>query len=373
MKRGRSMLRHTPLNEVHKAAGARMVEFGGWEMPVQYSGVLVEHRAVRTKAGLFDLSHMGELFVSGPEAFDALQAVTTNDLSTLEVGQAQYTLLCVPSGGILDDILVYRQAEGYLLVVNAANTHKDLAWLQENLKGDVRVEDRGPQTALIALQGPLAEQILQSVTSATMDGLYGFEWMDGNVAGVPSIISRTGYTGEDGFELYFPSDEAASVWEALMAAGTPLGMLPVGLGARDTLRLEARLTLYGNDIDEGTTPFEAGLGFFVKLDKPNFIGRESLLAQKEAGVSRRLVAFVVEGRGIPRPGYSICDEQGTPIGTVTSGSFSPTLEKDIGMGYVKTSVAKPGSRLFIDIRGKARPAGIIKGRFVQGHTKRRPA
>ncbi|MGI6609013.1 MAG: glycine cleavage system aminomethyltransferase GcvT [Limnochordia bacterium] len=367
------MLRRTPLNEIHRAAGARMVEFGGWDMPVQYSGVLAEHRTVRTKAGMFDLSHMGELLVSGPDALHALQTVTTNDLSTLGAGQAQYTMLCVPSGGILDDILVYRVAEGYLLVVNAANTEKDIAWLQEHLKGEVRLEDRSEQTALIALQGPLAEQILQSVTSASLSELYSFEWMNGSVASVPSIISRTGYTGEDGFELYFPADEAAGVWEALMSVGTPLGMVPVGLGARDTLRLEARLTLYGNDIDEETTPLEAGLGFFVKLDKPDFIGREALLAQKEAGVSRRLVAFVVEGRGIPRHGYSICDEQGTPIGTVTSGSFSPTMEKDIGMGYVETSLAKAGSRIFIDVRGKARPAEIIKGRFVQGHTRRRPS
>ena len=365
------MLKRTPLYDVFKAAVAKMVEFGVWEMPVHYSGVLVEHRTVRTKAGMFDLSHMGELMVSGPDAMQALQAVTTNDLSTLEEGRAQYSILCLPNGGIIDDILVYRLPEGYLLVVNAANTEKDIKWLQEQLKGDVKLEDRSAETALIAVQGPLAEEILQKLTSISLDELYSFEWTSGDVAGVACMISRTGYTGEDGYELYFAAERAVKVWEALMEVGTPLGMVPVGLGARDTLRLEARLTLYGNDIDETTTPLEAGLGFFVKLDKPEFIGREALLAQREEGVPRRLVAFVMEGRGIPRKGYPIRDEQGNEIGVVTSGSFSPTLEKDIGMGYVKASLADAGSRIFIDIRGKYRPAEIIKGRFVQGHTRRR--
>lgn len=309
--------------------------------------------------------------VSGPDALQALQAVTTNDLSTLDEGRAQYSILCLPDGGIIDDILVYRLPEGYLLVVNAANTDKDIEWLRQHLKGDVRLEDRTPETALIAVQGPLAEAILQKLTSVALSELYSFEWTPGDVAGVPCMISRTGYTGEDGFELYFAAERAVDVWEALTEAGAPLGMVPVGLAARDTLRLEARLTLYGNDIDETTTPLEAGLGFFVKLEKPDFIGREALLAQREAGVLRRLVAFVMEGRGIPRSGYPIRDEQGNDIGVVTSGSFSPTLEKDIGMGYVQTSSANAGSRIFIDIRGKARPAEIIKGRFVQGHTRRR--
>ncbi len=348
-----------------------MVEFGGWEMPVQYTGVLDEHRTVRTKAGMFDLSHMGELLVSGPDALEALQAVTTNDLTSLKEGEAQYTLLCRPSGGIVDDILVYRLDEGYLLVVNAANTEKDVAWLREHLQGDVALEDQTETTALIAVQGPESERIVQSLTEADLNGLYSFEWMKATVAGVDSIISRTGYTGEDGFELYFPTEAAVGMWRALLEAGAPMGLIPVGLGARDTLRLEARLTLYGNDIDEETTPLEAGLAFFVKFDKPDFLGREALLIRKNRGVARRLVAFVVEGRGIPRHGYPLLDEQGNQIGVVTSGSFSPTLEKDIGMGYVVTDQAKPGNKIQVDIRGKGRPAEIIKGRFLTGRTRRR--
>lgn len=364
------MPKRTPLYDVHVAAGARIIEFAGWEMPVQYRGVLEEHRAVRGRAGMFDLCHMGELFVSGPDALPALQAITTNDLSRLALGRAQYTLLCLPTGGIVDDVMIYRLDEGYLMVVNAANAGKDARWVAEHLQGQVSLEDRSDQTALIAVQGPAAETIVQGVTSACLAELPSFAFTTGTVAGTSAVISRTGYTGEDGFEIYLSSVRAKEVWTALMAAGEPVGMVPVGLGARDTLRLEARLCLYGNDIDETTTPLEAGLGFFVKLDKGPFTGRDALLQQSKEGVPRRLVAFVVEGRGIPRHGYTILSAEGSPIGTVTSGSFSPTLQRDIGMGYVTSEYATAGTSLAIDVRGRARPAKVIKGRFVESHTRR---
>lgn len=365
------MAKRTPLYDVHVAAGARMIEFGGWEMPVQYSGVLEEHRAVRSNAGIFDLSHMGELLVSGPDALPALQALTTNDLSLLQIGQAQYSLLCLPTGGVVDDIVIYRRPNDYMVVVNAANIAKDAAWLTSHLSGQVILENRSAETALIAVQGPAAAKIVEAVAGVKLDHLYAFEWTTAKIAGVEAVLARTGYTGEDGFELFLPTSAAQAVWHMLMEEGSPLGMVPVGLGARDTLRLEARLSLYGNDITESTTPLEAGLGYFVKLDKGEFVGRTALLAQKEQGLRRRLVGFVVKERGIPRHGYRLLAPDNTTIGEVTSGSFSPTLGKDIGLGYVTIEHASPGSQIQVDIRGKGRAAEVVQGRFVEARTRRR--
>lgn len=366
------MPKRTALYEAHVAAGARMIEFAGWEMPVQYAGVLEEHKTVRELAGLFDLSHMGELFLSGPDALAALQYLTTNDVAKIAVGQAQYSLLCLPDGGIIDDVVIYRLADGYMMVVNAANTEKDVAWIQKNLRGDVTFTDRSADTALLAVQGPLAAEILSKLTTADLAALYSFEACCGQVAGVDAIISRTGYTGEDGFELYFPASHAARLWDELMRVGKPLGLVPVGLGARDTLRLEARLTLYGNDLDETTTPLEAGLGYFVRLEKEEFIGKEALVAQKAAGTTRKLVGFVMQERGIPRHGYPLLSADGEKVGVVTSGSVSPSTGKEIGLGYVQSGLAVPGNTIYVDVRGKARAAEIIKGRFVEARTRRRP-
>jgi len=365
-------MKRTPLFQVHQAAGARLIEFAGYEMPVQYSGVLEEHRTVRLKAGIFDLSHMGEFLFTGPEALGALQRLLTNDLSKLEVGGAQYSLLCLENGGIVDDVIVFRLAQGYLMVVNAANIAKDLDWIKAHLPEGVHLEDQSEDTALIAVQGPEAARIVQALTSLALDGLYSFEAAEDQVAGKKALIARTGYTGEDGFEIYLGAADAVAVWEALMAVGQPLGLVPVGLGARDTLRLEAGLTLYGHEIDERTTPLEAGLGYFVRFEKGDFLGKEALLKQKAEGVKQKLVAFTVEGRGIPRQGYPLLAPDGSVIGRVTSGSFSPTLERDIGMGYVQTAFAAPGTLIGVDIRGKARPAEVIKGRFVPSRTRRRP-
>ena len=365
------MSKCTPLYSWHQAAGARLIEFGGWQMPVQYVGVLEEHKAVRTKAGLFDLSHMGELYFRGPAALSTLQELTSNDVSQLQVGQAQYSLLCRPEGGIVDDILVYRLPDEYLMVVNAANIDKDVAWINEHLQPGVVMDNRSASTALIAIQGPLAAEILQQLTSCPLEQLYAFEASSGQVAGYEALISRTGYTGEDGFELYLAADAALPVWEELIKAGTPQGMMPIGLGARDTLRLEARLTLYGNDIDDTTSPYEAGLGYFVRLEKGEFSGSATLAAQKAVSPAKKLVAFIVSDRGIPRHGYSILASTGEVIGQVTSGTYSPTLEKDIGMGYVAAEYAAPGTLIGIDVRGKARPAAVIKGRFVPSQGRRR--
>jgi len=367
------MSKRTPLYDIHVAAGARIIDFAGWQMPVQYTGVLEEHRGVRSRAGLFDLSHMGELFFSGPKALAALQQLTTNDVSLLTVGQAQYSLLCRDDGGIVDDVIIYRLNEGYMMVVNAANIDKDVAWISARLPAGATMEDRSDNTALIAIQGPSAAAIMQKCTEYPLDNLYAFEAAQAKIGDAEVLLSRTGYTGEDGFEVYIYDNTYASViWESLMKAGEPEGLLPVGLGARDTLRLEARLTLYGNDIDETTSPLEAGLGFFIRFDKGDFIGRAALAAQKAEGLKRRLVAFNVAGRGIPRHGYALYSPSGAQIGQVTSGSYAPSLERDIGMGYVLTKFATPGSLIAVDVRGKARPAEIVKGRFMPANTRRRP-
>jgi aminomethyltransferase len=353
-------LRRTPLYAVHRAAGARMVPFGGWEMPVQYSSILDEHRAVRTRAGLFDVSHMGEVELLGPGALALVQRLVTNDVERLAPDQALYSPMCTPEGGIIDDLLVYRMGDRLMLVVNAANTAEDLAWIREHAGGDVQVVDRSMEIALLALQGPRAQEILQRLTSVTLSSLrYYWFRQDIEVAGRRGVVSRTGYTGEDGFEIYVDARDAVHVWNALFDAGRPSGLLPAGLGARDTLRLEAGYLLHGNDMDKTTTPLEAGLGWTVKLGKGEFIGADVLASQKEAGIARRLIGFTLAERAIARHGFPI-RRDGANIGRVTSGSFGPTVEKSIGLGYVPPRDAAPGEPIAVEIRGRAAPGVVTK-------------
>lgn len=358
-------LKRTPLHAVHVAAGARMVPFGGWDMPVQYAGIIEEHRAVRTRAGLFDVSHMGEVNLSGPGAVAFVQRLVTNDLARTAVGQAMYTPMCTPEGGIIDDLLVYHLGDGrYMAVVNAANTDGDLAWMRSHLPGSgVTLADVSAETALLALQGPRAPAILARLTREPVDLIKYYWFREGvEVAGRRAIVSRTGYTGEDGFELYVAAEDAVHLWQAILEAGRPDGIMPAGLGARDTLRLEAGLLLHGNDMDTTTTPMEVGLAWTVKLQKGDFIGADVLRRQKAEGTSRRLCGFVLEDRAIARHGFSVAID-GKPAGVVTSGSFGPTVEKNIGLAFVPPSHAAPGSRIAVEIRGRAVPAAIVKTPF----------
>ncbi len=356
-------LKRTPLHGEHVRLGARMVPFAGFEMPVQYTGLMEEHRAVRERAGLFDVSHMGEIFVRGPRALEFVQRISCNDHSKMTVGRAQYTGLMAPQGTFVDDMLVHKMAEDeYLLVVNAANLEKDFAYLEELASDEegVRVENESGRWAQVAFQGPLAAEILQPLVDVDLAAIRYYRFVNGKVLGHEAIVARTGYTGEDGFELYTAPDPAPEIWRAILEAGKDRGVLPAGLGARDTLRLEAGMCLYGNDIDETTTPLEAGLGWIVKLDKGDFIGRDILERQAEEGVERRLVGFEVTGRGIARHGYAVAlEEGGEPVGTVTSGTHSPTLGKAIGMAYVPADSAEPGTPLFIEIRKRWTPAVVV--------------
>lgn len=361
-----SGLKETPLASVHRALGARMIEFAGWHMPVQYTGIVAEHQAVRSSAGLFDLSHMGELWITGPDALANVQFLTTNDASRLKPGMAQYTFLTNEAGGIVDDLILYCTAPNeYLLVVNAANTEKDRTWITERLKGNAAIDDRSDSTALIAVQGPSAQRVLSSLTDADLAAIKSFRFVNAELAGVEVLLARTGYTGEDGFECILAADQAHALWNRLMEAGEPYGLVPVGLGARDTLRLEASLPLYGNELTDETTPYEAGLGSFVKLDKGDFVGRAALAVQKEQGPRRRLVGFVMEERGIPRHGYPIMDEAGRSIGRVTSGSHAPSLGRDVGLGYVATEFARADQPIWIEVRSRKLRARIVEGRLLQ--------
>jgi aminomethyltransferase len=363
-------LRRTPLYERHRQLGAKMVPFSGWEMPVQYEGILAEHHAVRTAAGLFDVTHMGRVEIHGPDAIRFLNYLTVNDVERLDVYQSQYTVACYEHGGIVDDLLVYRCPDRMLVVLNAGNRAKDLAWLHEHrMSFDVRIVDLSDETALIALQGPGAQGALEKLTALPLDGLLFHRFFEGTVAGVPARVFRTGYTGEDGFEIWYPADKATVVWDALLEAGGGSGLRPCGLGARDTLRLEAGLCLYGHEIDETTNPLEAGLGWITRLKKPDFIGRAALLDIRSAGLSRRLAGFRVLERGIPRQGYVILSE-GRPVGVCVSGTMSPTLGYGIGTGYVPIHLAEPGSRLDIDIRGRHLPAEVVKLPFYAAGSRR---
>ena len=357
----------TPLHSRHVELGARMAPFAGFDMPVQYSGIIDEHMAVRQKAGMFDVSHMGEVRVTGPNAAAFVQRLVTNDITSLYDGKALYTVMCRADGRIVDDLLVYRlDEEDFLLVINASNIESDFAWMKHNNEADADLSNISDEVGLIALQGPAAFQILEKATGFDASGLKYYHFERTRLLGLYNVmVSRTGYTGEAGVELYCDAPDTVAFWDALMVAGTPLGLKPAGLGARDTLRLEAGFCLYGNDITEDTNPLEAGLGWLTKLDAGDFIGRDALVKIKETGPERRLVGFVVSERGIPRAGYDICEPGGSVIGTVTSGSQSPILEQGIGLGYVPNDprFTQPGSAIAISVRGRMLGAEVRKPPF----------
>jgi aminomethyltransferase len=360
-------LQRTALLDVHIALGAKIVPFAGFEMPVYYKGIVAEHTAVRERVGIFDVSHMGEVLVRGPRALEFVQKITVNDASALAVGQAQYSAMCLESGGIIDDLLVYKRGENdFLLVINASNIAKDFAWMQANALDGVELENVSDSYTLLAVQGPRAVELLQKLTSVDLNGIAYYYFVEGELAGERMIISRTGYTGELGFELYLPSDKSTSekVWNAIMEAGAEFGIEPTGLGARDTLRLEMGYCLYGNDIDETTNPIEAGLGWITKVNKGEFNGRDAIVKVKEEKPKRKLVAFEMNERAIPRGHFAI-KADGNDIGEVTSGTSSPTLGKGIGMGYVATEFAQVGNTIGIAIRDKVIPATIVKLPFVK--------
>jgi aminomethyltransferase len=356
-------LRRTPLYEKHVALGAKIVPFAGYEMPIQYEGIVAEHRAVRSAAGLFDLSHMGEFLFQGRGASALVDRLVSSDIAGLAVGQARYGLLTNERGTIVDDVIVYRTADTeYLMVVNAANIAKDRAHVLGHLDKDVVFDDRSLETALVAIQGPRAVGILGSTTSTDVRALPTFGVTRARVAGVGATVARTGYTGEDGFEVFVPGSDAERVWDALLAAGGAAGIKPIGLGARDTLRLEARFSLYGNEIDETTDPIEAGLGWTCKLDKV-FIGRDQIAAKKAQGPSRKIAGLVVEG-GVARHGHEVASG-GEVVGQVTSGTYGPTVEKNIALAYVPTALSKVGTTLAVRIRGKDVPATVVKTPFYR--------
>ncbi len=367
--------RRTALFEEHLAAGGRMVEFAGWEMPVQYTGLVDEHHAVRQRAGLFDVSHMGEIVIAGPGAFQFLQRVSCNDHTKMVVGRAQYTGLMYPQGTFVDDVLVHKMAEDeYLLVVNAANRSKDAAYLEELARHehDVEVTDVSDRWSQIALQGPLARDVLQPLAECDLGDLKYYRFVHSEVAGTPALVARTGYTGEDGFEIYVDPDSARPVWRAVLEAGTPHGVLPAGLGARDTLRFEAGMCLYGQDIDDSTTPLEAGLGWIVKLDKGDFIGRDVLERQAEEGIDRKLSGLEMIERGIARHGYPVLltDETEEPAGLVTSGTQSPTLGKALAMAYLPVDAAEIGREVFVQVRNRRVRARVVDLPFYSRKKKK---
>jgi aminomethyltransferase len=366
-------LKRTPLFDEHVKLGARIVPFAGWEMPVQYAGISAEHQAVRERAGLFDVSHMGELELAGDGALALVNALVTNDVERAADGQAVYTVCCNEQGTILDDLIIYRRSASDVLVVcNASNRDKISAHFARAAEGKVAFRDVTDQTALIALQGPRAFDVLAAAESSLADlagTLASFRFRDAKIAGVSTTLARTGYTGEDGVELFAPWAEAARLWRALLAAGEGIGIAPTGLGARDTLRLEARLSLYGNDIDETTNPIEAGLSWTVKLDKPDFVGKQALLRIKEQGPTKKLVGFEMIGRGIARHGYPLLDADGTPIGICTSGAPSPTLGKSIGLGYLPAKKSEVGTEFLVDCRGKSVAAKVVKTPFYKRASK----
>lgn len=343
-----------------------MVDFAGWRMPVQYSGVMAEHAAVRERAGLFDVSHMGEIRLRGSDALANVQRLTVNDASLIEDGQAQYTAMVNEAGGIIDDLLVYRiAADEYLLVVNAGTTDKDHEWIVSHAEGDVTVVNESADWAQIAIQGPAAHTVLDQLVEEDLSAIGYYRFVISEYGGRPAIISRTGYTGEDGFEIYLAPALAADFADAILEAGDSGGVIPTGLGARDTLRLEAGMMLYGNDMDEGRTPIEAKLGWIVKPDKGDFIGRDVLVRQRAEGTVEKIVAFKAVGRGIPRHGYALLDGDGSRVGEVTSGTFGPTLKEGIGMGYVTSALATPDNQIFIEMRGKSIEARTVTSPFYR--------
>jgi aminomethyltransferase len=359
-------MKSTALSQKHIALGAKMIGFAGYNMPVSYSGLNDEHNTVRHAVGVFDVSHMGEFILKGEQALDLIQRVTSNDASVLVDGKAQYSCLPNGKGGIVDDLLVYRiDAATYMLVVNASNIDKDWNWIsQHNTKGG-EMKDISGQTSLLAIQGPKASDTLQKLTDVKLSDIPYYSFVKGKFCGIDNvIISNTGYTGAGGFEIYFGNEHAGKIWDAIFEAGKEFGIKPIGLGARDTLRLEMGFCLYGNDIDDTTSPLEAGLGWITKFTK-DFTDKEFLLKQKEQGLARKLVGFEMIDRGIPRHGYPIVDANGATVGVVTSGTQSPTLNKAIGMGYVKTGLAKPDTEIFVQIRDKNIKARVVKIPFLK--------
>jgi aminomethyltransferase len=365
-------LKRTPLFEVYKEYGGKTVDFGGWELPVQFSSIKEEHEAVRTKAGLFDVSHMGEIEVKGPDSLDYLQKLMTNDVSKLKNGGAQYTAMCYENGGTVDDLLVYKiEDDHYLLVVNASNIEKDFDWMQKHLEGNVKIENLSEGMAQIAIQGPKAEEILQKLSAEQDLGTIGFfkfsEEVDLN--GKKALVSRTGYTGEDGFEIYCDSNDAVSLWEEILEAGKEDGVIPCGLGARDTLRFEANLALYGQELSPEISPLEAGIGFAVKLNKEaDFIGKDALKQQKENGLPRKIVGIEMIDRGIPRHGYPVYKGD-VRIGEVTTGTQSPTLKKNIGLALIDTKETELGNEVEVEIRGKRLKAAVSATPFYKRDKK----
>ncbi|HVB38837.1 MAG TPA: glycine cleavage system aminomethyltransferase GcvT [Vicinamibacterales bacterium] len=362
-----SPLKRTPLHDKHLALGGRMVPFAGWEMPVEYSGIVDEHMAVRTKAGLFDVSHMGEIEIAGKDALAAVQRISSNDAAKLQIGQAQYAGLMTPQGTFVDDMLVYRMAPAhFMLVVNASNIDKDFAWIAEQVKpaGDAVAVNASARYALIAVQGPAARDIVQELTGVDLKTIKYYWFAHGEVAGVRGTISRTGYTGENGYEVFVPPAQAGRVWDALLQAGRPHGLIPAGLGARDTLRLEAAMRLYGNDIDDTTTVLDADLDWIVGWQKTDFIGKAALDAQKQVGVTRRIVGFEMIDRGIARHGYPV-EIDGKPAGTVTSGTQTPFLKKAIGMAYLPIASTSSGTEFDVIIRDRRVRARVVPMPFYK--------
>lgn len=364
-------MKRTPLYERHLALGGRMIDFGGWELPVQYQGIIKEHEQVRNAAGLFDVSHMGEITVKGPNALGFIQRMVTNDMSGAQDMQAVYSPMCDENGGVVDDLLIYRIGEeDYLLIVNAANTDKDYEWLCRHAPGRVELRNVSNEYAQLAIQGPNAERILQRLCGEPLEEIRFYRFRtDMNVAGVPAIVSRTGYTGEDGFELYLPAGEAAGVWDKLLEAGQDDGLVPAGLGARDTLRFEVALPLYGHELSDSISPLEAGLGMFVKLDKAAFIGREALTAQKADGLKRRIVGFEMTERGIPRSHMDVYRD-GSSVGVVTSGGFAPSVGKNLGLALVDMGSTAEGTVLDIIIRDKPVKAQVVRKPFYSKKYKK---
>jgi aminomethyltransferase len=353
-------MKHTPLYDIHVKLKAKMVPFAGWEMPVYYSGIMAEHKSVRTSAGIFDIGHMGAVKVSGQNALQYLQNVLSNDVSRLEAGSSQYSIILNESGGVIDDIFIYRLPDHYMLVLNASNTKKDIEWLNSKIMDGVDIKDLKHEMTLLALQGPKSQQLLQKICDIDLKKLGHHKIAKSLISNIESLISRTGYTGEDGFELFFDRSKAEAIWNKLVG----LGAFPCGLGARDTLRLEAGMPLYGHEYNEGITPLETGFSFAVKLDKGDFIGRDSLVVHKEEGTSKRLVGIKLNETGIPRQGQKIFKD-GKMIGYITSGTMSPTLKVPIGMGYVRSEYSDIGSAFDVDIRGKHIKAEVAKLPFYK--------
>lgn len=356
-------MKKTPLYPVHEQLGGRMIEFAGWLMPIQYAGIIAEHKAVRNYAGIFDLSHMGEFEIKGADAEKFLNRMVTNDVSKMSDGKVLYTPLCNIQGGVVDDILVYRVSSGnYMLVVNAANIQKDFAWLEKHITGyNVHIDDKTDAFVLIAVQGPCAEQLLQPCTQCDLKSIKYYWFKNTTIGDIPAILSRTGYTGEDGFEIYVSAEQGKELWNRIVQSVDAEKLKPIGLGARDSLRLEAGLSLYGNELDDITTPLEAGLEWTVKFNKEDFLGKEVLVKQKTEGFRKHLACFTMNDSNIPRHGYSLFDKE-NKMGVVTSGTFSPTLNRGIGMGYLKKNYDF-GNELTVEIRGQKHPCTIVPKPF----------